>query len=175
VQANERHHTASAAAVVAGVLLLGGCGSEASGNPVAPAVPDASGVNMCTILTDAELRVMGVEPDSRKPMDLLGIIGCGWLGKPFTLSLGRDEETVAEYVARREDPTFTSFRENTVNGRAGVQLSVLSDRTDCVQMVDGGSMSLRVAVSPAFSLEPRPLDSCTEALRIAEMIEPRLP
>jgi hypothetical protein len=38
--------------------------------------------------------------------------------------LGRDEETVAEYVARRDDPVFTSFRENTVNGRAGAQLGI---------------------------------------------------
>ncbi|MFN2494492.1 MAG: DUF3558 domain-containing protein [Pseudonocardiaceae bacterium] len=170
-----RSHVALAAAVAAAGLLLGSCGSTASGTPVPPAVADASGVDMCTILTDAELTALGIEPDTREPMDLLGVIGCGWLGQPITLSLGRNDETVAEYVNRRDDPAFTSFRENTVNGRSGVQLSVESDRTDCAQMVDGGSVSLRVAVAPAFSLEPRPIYSCAEALRIAEMIEPRLP
>jgi hypothetical protein len=130
---------------------------------------------MCTILTEAELSALGIEPDTRKPMNLLDVIGCRWRGDPFRLRLGRDGATVAEYIARREDPAFTSFRENTVNGRSGVQLSVQSDRTDCTQLIDGGSVSVEVSVAPAFSLEPRPLDSCAEALRIAEMIEPRLP
>ncbi|MGQ0776633.1 MAG: DUF3558 domain-containing protein [Pseudonocardiales bacterium] len=162
------------AAVFAG-LFLSGCGLAASDTPAPPAVVDASGVDMCTILTDAELSTLGMELDTRKQSDVLGLIGCHWLGDPLTLGLELNEETVVEYVARRDDPVFTSFRENTVNGRTGVQLSVDSDRADCVQMVDGGSVSLRVAVSPAFSLEPRPVDSCAEALRIAEMIEPRLP
>lgn len=170
-----RNHMALAAAVTAAGFLLGGCGLTASGTPAHPAVADASGVDMCSILTDAELGALGIELDTRKESAVSGLIGCHWLGDPFTLGLERDEETVAEYVARRDDPAFTSFRENTVNGRAGVQLSVESDRTDCVQMMDGGLVSLVVAVSPAFSLEPRPVDSCTEALRIAEMVEPRLP
>lgn len=170
-----RSHVALAVAVIAAGFLLGGCASAASGASAPPAVADASGVDMCAILTDAELRTLGMELDTRKQSAVLGLIGCHWLGDPLILGLERNEETVAEYVDRRDDPAFTSFRENTVNGRAGVQLSVLSDRADCVQMVDGGSVSLRVAVAPAFSLEPRPVDSCAEALRIAEMIEPRLP
>lgn len=165
---------AAVAAATAG-LLLGGCGSDVSGTLTPPLVADASGVDMCTILADAELSARGIEPGTREPMDSVGLIGCGWLGKPFTLSLARNDETVTEYVARRDDPAFTRFQENTVNGRAGAQLSVESDRTDCAQIVDGGSVSLRVAVAPAFSLEPLPIDSCAEALRIAETIEPRLP
>ncbi|MFN2494320.1 MAG: DUF3558 domain-containing protein [Pseudonocardiaceae bacterium] len=170
-----RGHVALAAATATAGFLLGGCGSTASGTPAPPSVADASGVDMCTVLTDAELSALGIDPGTREQTDRWGLIGCGWLGKPFTLSLKRDGETIDEYVARRDDPAFTGFRENTVKGRAGVQLSVESDRTDCAQMIDGGSVSLRVAVAPAFSLEPRPLDSCAEALRIAEMIEPRLP
>ena len=170
-----RNHATLAAAAVAAGLLLGGCGSAASDTPTPPAVPDASGVDMCTILTDAELSALGIELGTRQRSDRLGLVGCGWLGKPFTLSLKRDQETVAEYVARRDDPAFTSFAENTVNDREGVRLSVESDRTDCTQFIDGGSVSLTVAVAPAFSLGPRRTDSCAEALRIAEMIEPRLP
>lgn len=156
-------------------LLATGCGSPVSGVPVSPVVADASRVDMCTILTDAELTGLGIKLDTRKQFDEVGVIGCQWVGKPTTLRLERDEDTIAEYQARRDDPAFTSFSENSVNGRAGVQLSVERDRTDCAQLMDGGPVSLTVAVAPSFSRDPRPIDSCAEALRIAEMIEPRLP
>jgi len=162
-------------AVAAAGLLAAGCGSPVSEAPAPPAVADASRVDMCTILTDAELNQLGIRPDTRKPFDKVGVVGCGWLGKPFTLRLERDEDIIAAYQARRDDPAFTSFSENTVNGRAGVQLSVERDRTDCAQLMDGGSVSLTVAVALAFSLDPPKIDSCAEALRIAQMIEPRLP
>lgn len=140
-----------------------------------PAVADASRVDMCTILTDAELTGLGIRLDTRKPVGQFGSVGCGWLGKPFTLSLGRDRDAVSRFKARRHDPVFTSFADNTVNGRAGVHLSVDPDRTDCAQFMDGGPVSLVVAVAPASSLSGSPVDSCAEALRIAQMIEPRLP
>ncbi|MGH3812257.1 MAG: DUF3558 family protein [Pseudonocardiaceae bacterium] len=156
-------------------VFVAGCGSQVTGAPAPLAVVDASRVDMCTVLTDAELTVMGIKLDTRKPIDELGLVGCGWLGKPFTLSLERDRDTVAAYQARRHDPAFTSFADNTINGRAGARLSVERDRTDCTQLMDGGSVSLSVSVAPSFSLNPAPFDSCAEALRIAQMIEPRLP
>jgi len=130
---------------------------------------------MCTILTDADLTKLGIRLDTRKPVDRLGEVGCRWVGKPFTLDLERGKDTVAAYQARRHDPAFTSFADNTVNGRAGAHFSVGRDRTDCAQLIDGGPVALVVAVAPAFSLNPAPIDSCAEALRIAQMIEPRLP
>ncbi|MCA1672482.1 MAG: DUF3558 domain-containing protein [Actinobacteria bacterium] len=162
---------AAAAAVVG--LVVGGCGSQVAGAPAAPAVADASGVDMCTILTDAELTGLGIRLETREPVDELGLIGCSWLGTRFTLSLERDEETVGEYLARREGPQFVNFRENTVNGRAGVQFSVTRALPQCVQMLDGGPISLRVAVAEA-GLGP-PIDACAEVLRVVEMVEPRLP
>ncbi len=156
-------------------LLAGGCGSQVPATPASPTAADASGVDMCTILTDAELTGLGIKLGTRKPVHELGEVGCGWVGKPFTLDLERGKDTIATYRARRNDPTFTSFADNTVNGRAGVHFSVGRDRSDCAQLIDGGSVALVVAVAPAFSLNPQPIDSCAEALRIAQMIEPRLP
>ncbi|MGH3753393.1 MAG: DUF3558 family protein [Pseudonocardiaceae bacterium] len=161
--------------VVAVGLLVGGCGAVRSGTPVAPAVADASRVDMCTILTDAELTQLGLKLNSRKPVNELGEVGCRWVGKPVTLDLERGKDTVAMYRARRNDPAFTSFADNTVNGRAGVRFSVERNRSDCAQLIDGGPVALVVAVAPAFSLDPPKIDSCAEALRIAQMIEPRLP
>ncbi|MGQ0778571.1 MAG: DUF3558 family protein [Pseudonocardiales bacterium] len=153
-------------------LLVGGCGWLASGAP--PAVADAGGVDMCTILTEAELSDLGIELDTREQVDELGLIGCGWVGEPITLELNRNEDTVAEYAARRDDPAFVTFGDNMVNGRAGVHFGVSSSGQDCVQLIDGGSVSLRVAVAASSSLGP-PIDVCAEALRIAQLIEPRLP
>ena len=165
-----------AATVAVTALLVSGCSSGTNGAPAPPAIGDASRVDMCTILTDAELTELGIDLNSRKYRDELGLAGCQWRSKQFTLALKRDEETVAEYVARRDDPAFTSFRENTVNDRAGVQFSVDPDRTDCAQFIDGGSVSLTIAVAPSGFVEDRTnFDSCGRALRIAELIEPRLP
>jgi len=161
-------------AVAATGLLVGGCGSSVAGAPAPPAVGDASGVDMCTILTEAELSQLGIELDSREPKDRLGEVGCQWVGKPFTLDLERGEDTVADYVKRRNDPAFVTFAENTVNGRAGAQFGVRRSGNQCAQLIDGGPVSLLVSVAASSSLGP-PIDPCAEALRIAELIEPRLP
>ncbi|MGH8919540.1 MAG: DUF3558 family protein [Actinomycetes bacterium] len=163
-----------AARLVVVGLLLGGCGSSASGASAPSAAADASGVDMCTILTDAELSGLGIELDTRQPVNELGEVGCGWVGEPFTLDLERGEDTVADYAARRDDRAFVTFAENTVNGRAGVRFGVSKSGEDCVQLIDGGPVSLLVAVAAASSLGP-PIDSCAEALRIAQLIETRLP
>jgi uncharacterized protein DUF3558 len=161
--------------VVAVGLLVVGCGSQVSRFAPSPAVADASRVDMCTILTDAELGQLGIKLNTRKPVNESGVVGCQWVGKPSTLRLERDKETLASYRARRHSPIFTSFADNTVNGRAGAHLSVDRDRTDCTQLMDGGPVSLTVSVAPASSLNGPSVDSCAEALRIAQMIEPRLP
>lgn len=162
-----------AAVVVIGLLVIG-CSSSVGGTPASPTVGDASAIDMCTILTDAELSELGIALDTREPVDSLGGIGCGWLGKPFTLDLEQDENTIAEWAARQGDPAFVTFAENAVNGRNGVQFEVRRSGAQCAQVMDGGPVSLLVSVAAASSLGP-PIDPCAEALRIAELIEPRLP
>jgi hypothetical protein len=137
-------------------LLAAGCGA----GPAASAV---------------ELSRLGVTPSTRTPVDREGSVGCEWAGDPFILSLERDSHTLASYRARPRGPAFISVADNTVNGRPGLRFKVDRDGTDCEQLLDGGSVSLVVSVTPAFSRNGRPVDSCAEALRIARMIEPRLP
>lgn len=155
-------------------LVAGGCGWLSSGVSEPPAVADAREVDMCTILTEDELRELGIELESREQVDRHGLLGCRWRGEPFTLRLEKDERTVAEYLAHRDAPNFTSFREQAVNGRNGVQFSVTLSRRDCVQLMEGGSVSIALEVAQASPLGPA-IDPCAEALRIAQMIEPRLP
>lgn len=155
-------------------LLAAGCGVQGSEAPAPPAVADGSQVNMCTILSDRELTELGVELDTRTPFDEVGVVGCYWLGKPFTLSLDRDDNTLALYQPRRHDPAFVSLADNTVNGRAGTQLVLDRDSSQCAQLMDGGPVSLTVSVAASSSVVP-PIDACAEALRIAQKIELRLP
>lgn len=135
---------------------------------------DASQVDMCTILSHRELGELGIKQDTRTPFDEVGVVGCQWVGKPFTLSMDRDKHTLASYQAYRRDSAFVSFTDNRVNGRAGTQLVLDRDGSQCTQLIDGGPVSLTVSVAASSSLGP-PIDACAEALGIAQLIEPRLP
>ncbi|HET9254468.1 MAG TPA: DUF3558 family protein [Pseudonocardiaceae bacterium] len=149
-------------------LVAAGCGSPGL-------KADPSKIDMCTILTDQELHGLGVTPDSRRPVEQPGSVGCAWLGPSFTLGLERDKDTVASYKTRQRGPAFIAFTENTVNGRAGVRFAVNDGRTACEQLIDGGSVSLVVSVARAAGPGSPASDSCARALRIAQLIEPRLP
>jgi hypothetical protein len=156
-------------------LLAVGCSVQTVGSASGSAPGDASRVDMCTVLTDNELAGLGLKLSSREPNNRLGEVGCGWVGQPFTLDLERGKDTLAQYRARRNDPAFTSFADNTVNGRAGGRLSVGSDGRDCTQLIDGGPVGLVVSVAQSGLYTGPPINSCAEAMRIAQMIEPRLP
>lgn len=160
---------------MAAVLLGAGCGVSGSGAAPSPAVADSSQVDMCTILTDPELSQLGIRPDTREPVDQQDSVGCYWRGTPFALTLERDKQTVASYKARQRGPELITFAENKVNGRAGVRFGVDDGGTDCEQLIDGGTVSLVVAVAPELNATGPKIDSCAESLRIAQLIEPRLP
>ena len=170
----------AATGAIAG-LLAAGCGTQIapSAAPVAPVPPakvaDAAGVDRCTILSNSELTALGVRLDSRRPFNTQGVIGCRWLGKPYTLSMERDNSTLAGYQAQRTSPQFVDFTDNTVNGRTGAHFSISRSGLQCVQLIDGGSTSLSINVAVPANLKPAPVKPCDEALRIAEMVEPRLP
>lgn len=159
--------------VIALQVLAVGCGSQVPGASAPLAVSDASHIDMCTVLSGRELSDLGAKLDTREPFNEVGVVGCRWVGKPFTLSLERDKDTLASYQARRRDPVFVSFVDNRVNGRGGAQLVLDPDGSQCAQLMDGGPVSLVVGVAASSSLGV--IDSCAEALRIAKMIEPRLP
>lgn len=166
----------SVSVVAAGALgVATGCGAPVSGTVSPPAVSDANQVDMCTVLTDQELSQLGIKLDTREPVEQPDSVGCYWRGVPFALNLERDKETVAAYKARQRGPALITFTENSVNGRAGVRFGLEGGETDCEQLFDGGSVSLVVSVAPEASATGPKVDACAEALRIAQMIEPRLP
>jgi hypothetical protein len=155
-------------------LFTVACASQGSPPPAPPPVADASKIDMCTILTDRELTSLGAQPGTRKSFNNSGVIGCRWQGKSYTLSMERANSTLAGYRAHRNDPGFINFADNTVNGRAGSHFGVDKSGSQCAQLMDGGSAALAVSVAISRTASA-PVDPCAEALRIAQMIEPRLP
>lgn len=158
--------------------LAAGCGAQltkAAAPPAPAAVADASRVDMCTILSDAELTALGLQLTTRHSFNKSGVVGCRWLGKPFTVSLERDNATLAVYEAHRTDPKFLNFADSTVNGRAGAHFGVDRNGSQCAQLIAGGSVSLSVSVAVPPNPNIPAVDPCAEALRIAQMVEPRLP
>ena len=154
------------------LVLLGGCGSEVPGAPVSNAPPPEQVVDPCTVLTDTQLRELGVLPESRRAVSELDARGCDWGGDPFGFTLTTNPDTVADYRDRRDSPIFNSFRDNEVNGRPGVQFTTISDQ--CAQVLTAGSGGLVANVSDSSGVSD-PVDECAEALRIMTMIEPTLP
>jgi hypothetical protein len=163
-----------AVTVILAGMLAAGCSSQVSQPPPVP-VAGGSHVDMCTILNDSELTSLGVRPSTRKNFNKAGVIGCRWQAKTYTLSMARDNSTLAGYRAHRNDPNFVNFADNSVNGRAGSHFGVDQSGSQCAQLIDGGSASLSVSVAAPPNVTPRPVDPCAEALRIAQIIEPRLP
>ena len=159
------------ASLVGLLVLLGGCGSEVSGGLAAPAPQQV--VDPCTVLTEAQLRELGVRPESRRAVSELDARGCDWGGDVYGFNLTTDPDTVADYRDRRDSPIFKSFRDNEVNGRPGVQFITRSDE-QCAQVLTAGSGGLVANVSDSSGVSD-PVDECAEALRIMTMIEPKLP
>lgn len=128
-----------------------------------------------TLLSDAEISALGFKPETRKPTDLLGLVGCKYLGDIYgplrALRVEKEvEETVADYEARSEN--FEVFRRNEVNRRPGAAIELVDDGVECAQIVNAGSGT--VPVGWEFR-EAGPVDPCAEAMRVMTMIEPALP
>ena len=130
-------------ALVLAVAAAGSCGQDVAGEPdagptgVDPATSELSALDPCAMLSDAEIKALGFRPDTRRPTETLGLVGCAYLGPPNgvlgSFSVEKEpEDTVADYAAR----AIEDFRENEVNGRAGAQTQSFGDGTDCAQIVD---------------------------------------
>ena len=161
------------------VAVLGGCAGDIVGAPTTedPAAGGHPAMNPCVVLSDAELVQLGRQPETRRTVQELDAIGCGWRGYPFGLTLTTNPDTIADYRERKDDPVFVRFAENQVNDRPGVQTQVAISGEECGQVVGTGPGVLTVGVrlSGRARVDGVQADPCAEALRIAELIERRIP
>lgn len=161
------------------ITVVSGCAGDIAGAPSTsgPSEGARPAVDPCAVLSDAELAGLGKQPETRRVVEELDAIGCGWRGEPLGLTLTTNPDTIAEYRARRDDPVFVTFAQNRVNDRPGVQTRVDPSGEQCTQAVGtgAGALSVGVRLSGRASVDGVQVDPCAEALRIAELIEPRLP
>lgn len=167
------------AAVLALVALIVGCGQQVTGAPNQSGGADPSGsalasFDACTLLSDADVAALGFMPETRRPTNLLGLVGCAYTADIYgplrSLRVEKDVETVADYEARSEN--FDVFRRNEVNGRPGAAIEVVDDGIECAQIVNAGSGTVQVGWE---FRDAGATDACAEAMRVMKMIELELP
>ena len=164
---------ASTGAAAAGLLAvaLAGCGGEVVGQPQpSPAVSSLVSFDGCTALSQEQLQSLGLRPQG-DPLDRAGEVGCSWLGDPFSMSITKDSDDGLAYY-EQQAPRFTKYEENAVAGFPGAQIASTATGEECGQVIEvgGGSVVVGISYDPGHQGDP-----CADALRIAEMIAPKLP
>ncbi|HEY0494098.1 MAG TPA: DUF3558 family protein [Kutzneria sp.] len=144
-------------------------GTTASSGGSSSAVLDK--LDPCALLTVDQLQQYSVATQGQ-PLNTSDETGCIYLGSPDSASRGinlsKSKDSVDSYVQRSD--TFVKLTKNTVNGRNGVQTQISTSNTECSQVIAVGSGTVRVAVTNDKSGDP-----CGDALKIAQVVEPKLP
>jgi Protein of unknown function (DUF3558) len=164
-----------AGAVAAGLatLVLAGCaGPTVSGTPSPASGPTSAAIESvlpCTLLTQQELQQQG-QPVQGAPYDTAGETGCSFHGQDFGLDLGKAKDGLNYFTKRAKQ--FVSLKENSVNGRSGVQIIISHTGRECTQVMAVGTGDVTVGISYNFGHQG---DPCAKVMEIAQLIEPRLP
>lgn len=169
---------AGAAASVAVVLVLAGCTPKVTGDPSPTGSSTSSGdsgawasVDPCKLLTAQELQENGVKTQS-KPLNENGETGCDFVNATDVvgraINLTKSPASADSYTSRPGD--FASFKKNSVNSRPGFQTQIGSTNDECSQYMVVGTGVVSVAVTRDSAGDP-----CGDALKLAQLVEPRLP
>ncbi|GAA4860214.1 hypothetical protein GCM10023222_09670 [Saccharopolyspora cebuensis] len=169
----------SGVAVAAAVgLLVAGCGGEQGAEPSA-APPPAKDVfqefDPCTVLAPEEIQAFGAEPQGI-PNDLgVGQTGCDFEGENLQFGvLEAPKDDRAFWEGQRSQ--FDMFAPNQVGSHEGFQGIALGFEGEgtCNQTMYVGSGSVIVDITLTSDVMAN-VDPCAEVLKIAEVVESRLP
>lgn len=160
---------------ITAVGLLGGCTSTVAGEafPV-----DTIGMfDPCSILSDDDLRNLGVDPGTQK-VDVFdthfeGFNVCSWQGTEYYLALTSTKYTLDDV---RENPEYRDFRNGSVAGR---EVLIFLDVTDA----DDAACNLGFATAKSTAMirldtrfgDPRAETPCVLLERVAETVVQLLP
>lgn len=162
---------ATAAVAACSGTAIGGQGGPTTSASSSSSSGDAalSALDPCTLLTSQELQQYNVatKGDKNTTSDE---VGCDYVGNypAPSLSISKSKDSVQSYVQRSD--TFVKLVQNTVNGRAGVQTRISSSNDECSQVMAVGSGDVRIGLTGDKSGDP-----CGDVLKIAQVVEPRLP
>lgn len=130
----------------------------------------------CTVLTPEELQANGVSPES-KPFDQgLGEVGCEFEGEEVLLTVLKAEgRNLAQWQENRDN--FDEFELNQVGSHPGAR-GIAAGGTDqgvCNQFIEAGDSTVDVQITYMSAQDLASKDPCGEAMKFAELIEPKLP
>ncbi|WP_198042848.1 DUF3558 domain-containing protein [Actinoalloteichus fjordicus] len=158
---------------------------DVSGQSADPSVPvvrdpkDATGLDVCELVSPAAAATAGFDPSGRRD-EAEGYEACRWA--PLDDSLAgvsvnvRDDRGGLSLFYDQEE-LFSDFTEFSVGGNPGVQATIggSDDSSICdvhVGLSDSQYISFRSSRGPD---QPDDLDSCDQAFRLAEAVVPELP
>lgn len=176
----------AAGVVVAGALLVGGCGADqaetTTAAPTSTDVPLPTGFDGCDLpqsVIDAEQLRKGREDDNwNVPGTARKWVGCTWTQSDgFTANI-----TVTTITGQqiRESPStqWTVGEQSTIAGRAAITywMPVRDPAEDCTINVEmqGGAMEIGI-MNPPSRRKSRDRNACDIATALAEMLAPTIP
>jgi hypothetical protein len=166
-------------ASAAAVLVLAGCTpTKVTGDPSPSGTPSSTGdsaafakLDPCKLLTPDELQQNGVVTQST-PLNEAGETGCDFANATDVagraISLVKSPASMDSFTSRPGD--FLFFKQNSVNGRPGFQVSASDRNSECSQFLAVGSGLVSIGVTRDKSGDP-----CGDATKLAQLAEPRLP
>ncbi|SFS43734.1 Protein of unknown function [Saccharopolyspora flava] len=165
--------TAAAAA-----LLLAGCsgGSETGGAPAPAPENKLAGFDPCTVLSDSELQAFGASGPGEPVDQGVGEPGCDFDAGDYILTVYKAEGNGLDYWEGQRSK-FGIFEPNKVGSSNGIKAVTSGSQGQgiCRQIIEAGGGT--VSVSVGYSADKIPSDdaTCTKAMEIAQVVEPKLP
>jgi len=167
-------------------IALAACSGKVDGSPQSQAGATSQGssaskkaenleaVDLCQILSAQELSSLGVETKGEREEEL-GEIGCFFEGDPYNLGLKKDPDDGLAFYEERAS-MYDVFERNKVNGRPGAVVIPGGGKGQggCSQVFEFGQGSIAVDVVYRFG-KYEGVDVCAEALRVAQLVESKLP
>ncbi|QIZ36295.1 DUF3558 family protein [Saccharopolyspora sp. ASAGF58] len=163
------------AAVCAGVaaLMIAGCGGPAAKREPADTQPQGlASVDPCTLLTPDELKSFGFKGPGEPETTISSEPGCSFSGRPLGATFYKYQEKTVEAYSHKEN--WSKFDRLQIDGRAAASATSESGQAAriCSAMFDAGGGVIVIDVSEVMD---QGLDECAEALKVAQVIAPRMP
>lgn len=166
---------AAVAALASVGLILAGCGGGGDAAPTseAPKPSALASLDPCTVLSPQELQSIGVQPQG-KPVDQgIGEPGCRFTGGPVRFTVYKAEKSDRAYWEGQRGQMGV-FEPNQVGAHEGIKAipkgSVGHGLCRQIMLADTGSVSVDANTNSSAGADP-----CSDALKIAQQIEPKLP
>lgn len=178
--------------VAAAAVFLAACASTQTGTPSPAAQPSGSssapasspltGLNACSLLTDAEARqvVPGVQGHTDKgTIGGAGTSSCQWISPAtnetggFVLGIAvRPAQSIQDVSLNPEHPEATATKATTAGGRQAVVVRNNQGEGDCMLSIAVGAGRVDIDGQNGRATTE---ESCSKVSQLSDLVEPKLP